>query len=100
VTTAFENGELVQVVGPDIYRDEPDTEPARDMDSMTALLSVVFSLGQWSGQCPIKEFAARTVMRQTTQSTANYARENGVSDSFVRRRIREAQALIGSAREG
>lgn len=94
MNTAFENGELVQVVGPDIYLDEAEAEPERDLDAMQALLSVVFELGAWAGKDKIKTFAARCVLRQEAQSPASFARENKVSGSYLRRVIRQAHSQV------
>jgi len=93
-----EQGDPVLTCAPDIYGDEPQVEPERNIDAMQALLGVVFELGQWAGRDKVKAFAAYIVMRQSKQSTASFAKENGVSDSYVRRVIRQAQSVIGSAR--
>ena len=93
-----DTGAIIEVTEPDIYFDDPpEPEVALGEKSMDALLCVTFELGQWSGHDPIKEFASRTVLRQEAQSPARFAKEHKVSSSFVRRRIREAHAVIGSA---
>ena len=93
----YEDGQIVGTVEADIYRDEPEAEPERDMDAMQALLGVVFELGAWAGRDKIKTFAARCVLRQEAQSPPNFARENRVSESYVRRVIRQAQAQVSSS---
>lgn len=85
------------VEGDHIFFDDEPQKDEPDSQAMQALLGVVFELGAWSGKDPVKQYAARVVMRQEAQGVQAFAQENRVSDSFVRRRIREARAVIGSA---
>ena len=91
----YENGSPVEVVYSDVYFDEPPpSEESHDQDAMKALIGVVFELGTWAGKDPIRQFAARIVMRQENRSPKRFAEENRVSKSIIYHRIREAKALL------
>lgn len=91
------HGDPVLTCDPEIYFDEgPAPEPDRDEGNMSALLAVVFELGQWAGQNKVREYAARIVMRQECQTVRNFARAARVSESLVHLRIREANKFLSS----
>ncbi len=94
--TAYENGQIVETCEPDIYfNDESVAESSLGMDAMQALLAVTFELGTWAGKDPVKQFAARTVMRQESECPRRFAARHEVSASYVRQCIRKAKLVIG-----
>ena len=77
----------------------PDEEEAVTKP-MGALLDAVFRLGAWAGRDLTKQFAARVVMRLESRSVRHFAAQARVSQSYIRRMIRQARQQIGSAAQG
>jgi hypothetical protein len=53
-------------------------------------------LGFWAGQDRVKQFAILFVRRREAMSVRHFAARQGVSESIVHRRIRQAKRLIRS----
>lgn len=75
-------------------------EPSRRYDDAllaTTIARVTWELAKWSGQNdPLKDYAAKVALQLETPNTSRAALLFKVSDSMVRRRVREAQEIIRS----
>jgi len=80
--------------------DGPEEEQslrATDESLLVSTISrVVWELAKWAGNDPVKNYAAQVALRQIAPDTAGIATRLKVSDSLVRRRVRQALNLIRS----
>lgn len=99
--SGFADGEIVPAVGFDyegtgVFEPEP-AEPERAVDNMTCLLGVIFSLGAWAGKDPLKQWAAKSVMRMEDRRPCEMARKYRVSTAYLRKLTGIARKQIGYA---